>query len=114
MFFVRYFLREILRDINDTTYFVSISFFSFTSKSEAMIVLFKYKRKRCHRFYLHSFTGLQSFFFFSVEFGGVHHLRRNFQNSGCHCDLSIPSRAFSTTRPAQELQWHRRRFTENL
>lgn len=84
------------------------------STSEAMIVLLKYKRRRCHRFYLHSFTGLQSFFFFSVEFGGVHHLCRNVQDSCCHCDLSIPSRAFSTTRPAQELQWHRRRLTENL
>lgn len=84
------------------------------STSEAMIVLLKYKRRQCRRFYLHSFTGLQSFFFLSVEFGGVHHLRRNVQDSGRHRDLSIPSRAFSTTRPAQELQWHRRRLTENL
>lgn len=57
---------------------------------------------------------IQSCVFFSVEFGGVHHLRGPVQDSGRHCDLSVPSRAFSTTRPAQELQWYRRRLTENL
>lgn len=96
------------------TYFVSISFFSSTSTYEAMIVLLKHNRKLCHRFNHCSFTGRQFFVFFSVEFGGVHHLRRPVQDSSCDCDLSIPSRALSTTRPAQELQWHRRRLTENL